>query len=442
MKTMTMQVAPAQKWFTILMMCALLVGSCAAPAGSAGGLVDGGSEHEAAPAVPPEDVAVLAAGNRAFAVDLYQAIRGENGNLCFSPYSISEALGMTYAGARGATEQQMAAALHFGLPHARLHPAFHALDEALASRGESGTKQPGSGGPSKAVELDIANALWVQDGLRIEQAFLDTLATNYGSGLRFVDFGESEVSRQTINAWVRDETRKRIEELLPKGAISSDTALVLANAIYFDGAWRYEFDRSATVDGPFTRLDGSQVTTPMMKSGVDYPRAVGSGYVAVELPYSDDATSMVIVMPDPGTFEAFEAQLTGEELDAIMAELRLGKTNLVLPKFEIKGATVSLAKAMQSLGMKAAFDPTAADFSGIIADRSGAPLWIGDVFHQAYIAVDEAGTEAGAATAVVTRRTSYEPIETITIDHPFFFLIRDRETGSVLFMGRVLDPTS
>jgi serpin B len=451
MEAIPLSTMPAQRALAVLLAGVLLLTGCVAPSGSAGG---GGSTtapagdvaqaavaRESAPAVADDDLAALAAGNRAFALDMYKAIRQQAGNLFFSPYSISQALAMTYAGARGATEQEMASTLRFDLPQARLHPAFNALDRALISHSQVGASKPNPAqAPSEkpsGLELTTANALWAQQGLPIREAFLNTLARNYGSGVRLLNFAESEQARQDINMWVSDQTKQRIEDLLPEGSITPDTALVLTNAIYFKASWAERFVSQRTADDSFKLLDGSQITTPMMHNVSTYGQGAGSGYLAVELPYYGQTTSMVIVMPDAGQFAEFETGLTTERLDAILAGLQPAMIDLKMPKFEIKGQTISLAEALRSLGMKAAFDKNLADFSGIVADPR---LWIDDVMHQAFVAVDEQGTEAAAATAVVMETSLVRATDEVIIDHPFLFLIRDRETGTILFMGRMVDP--
>ncbi len=452
MKAVALWFRSMERALAVVLASVLVLASCISPFAQGGGNgrpVGPGTEvaqaalaRESAPVVSEGDLATLVAGNRAFALDMYEAIREQEGNLFFSPYSISQALAMTYAGARGKTEQEMASTMHFDLPQAQLHPAFNALDQALVSRSKAGAFSAGSevadNHPS-GLELAVANALWAQKGLPIEKAFLNTLARDYGSGVQLLDFAESEGSRRIINAWVSDRTKKRIEELLPAGSIDDDTALVLTNAIYFNASWADEFDPEATRDGPFTLVDGSQVGVPMMKNKSSCAEGAGAGYVAAELPYYGQTTSMVIVMPDPGSFAEFEAQLTPERLDAIIAALRSGMIEVTLPKFEIKGQTISLKKMLQSLGMEVPFDGSRADFTGIVADREQR-LVIDDVLHQAFVAVDEQGTEAAAATAVTMTRTADQRPGSVTIDHPFLFLIRDRVTGSILFMGRVMDP--
>lgn len=386
------------------------------------------------PSVASSDLAELVAGNSAFAFDLYQAIRKQPGNLFYSPYSISAALAMTYAGARGATEHQMADVLHFALPQDRLHPAFNALDQALASRGAGAKSKDG-----KPFRLRIANSLWGQAGYKFLPAFLDTLAENYGAGLRLVDFQKApEAARKTINDWVSDQTEGKIRDLIPQGAIDTLTRLVLANAIYFNAAWMYPFEKEDTQDGPFYLLDGSQVTVPMMRQSKHLRYFAGDGVQAVELPYDGGEVSMVLLVPDRGKFPAFEETLTAETVADILANMESANINLAMPKFQYD-ATLSLAGTLKAMGMPDAFS-TNADFSGMDGTRN---LAITDVFHKAFVAVDEAGTEAAAATAVIIGLTAMpvSPVE-LTVDRPFIFLIRDMQTGAILFVGRVLNPKS
>lgn len=386
------------------------------------------------PSVAASDMAELVAGNSAFAFDLYQAIREKPGNLFYSPYSISVALAMTFAGARGNTERQMAAVLHFSLEQARLHAAFNALDQALASRGAGAKSKDG-----KPFRLSVANSLWGQAGYKFLPAFLDTLAQNYGAGLRLVDFRSApEAARKTINDWVSDQTEGKIKDLIPQGAIDALTRLVLANAIYFNAAWMYPFDKDATQDGPFYLLDGSQVTVPMMRLDKHLGYFAGEGVQAVELPYDGGEVSMVILVPDRGAFPAFEEALDADTVADILAKMETTNINLTMPKFKYD-STLSLADTLKAMGMPDAFS-TDADFSGMDGTRN---LAITDVFHKAFVAVDEAGTEAAAATAVVIGLTAMplSPVE-LTVDRPFVFLIRDIQTGAILFVGRVLNPAA
>ncbi len=253
-------------------------------------------EREAAPQVSENVLQALAAGNSVFAFDLYQALRREEGNLFFSPYSISVALAMTYAGARSDTEAQMADVLRFNLPQDRLHPAFNGLDQELAKRGEGAAGVDGEG-----FRLNIANALWGQTGYPFLPEFLDLLARNYGAGMRLVDFAsDAEAARVTINDWVSEQTEGRIKDLIPPDVLDATTRLVLTNAIYFNAAWAKPFQETATADGPFYPLDGEQVTVPFMHQSDTFGYARGDGYQLVELPYSGHELSMVILLPDEG----------------------------------------------------------------------------------------------------------------------------------------------
>jgi serpin B len=376
----------------------------------------------------------LVEGNTAFALDLYQFLAAQQGedNLFYSPYSISLALAMTYAGARGETGAQMADALHFTLSQDALHPAFNALDQELAQRGEGA-----EGKDDEGFRLNIANAIWGQRDYEFLELFLDVLATNYGAGLRVLDFsGAPEESRLTINDWVSEETEGRIENLIPQGTIDPLTRLVLTNAIYFNAAWAHPFQEEATQDGPFTLLDGSEVTVPMMHQTESFGYARGEGYRAVELPYDGRELSMVILLPDREGFASFEESLDGERLQAIVEALTVRQVDLTMPQFEFD-ARFSLNKALQALGMPAAFSG-GADFSGMTGSKD---LFISDVLHKAFVSVDEEGTEAAAATAVVMKLSAVaeEPV-TVAVDHPFVFLIRDIQTGAILFVGRVVDP--
>ena len=377
--------------------------------------------------------ASLVEGNSAFAFELYQALKGKEGNLFYSPYSISLALAMTYAGARGETAEQMADTLQFLLEQDRLHPAFNWLDAELAKRGEGAEGKDGEG-----FRLNIVNAIWGQKDYEFLSDFLDVLAENYGTGLRILDFiTETEKSRLIINDWVSNQTEGRIEDLIPPGEIDALTRLVLTNAIYFNAAWEYPFDGNITADGPFYLLDGGQVSVPMMKRTESFGYTKGKGYQAVELLYDGGELSMVILLPEAGKFEAFEEGLQAQQVDAIMNDLQDTQVTLTMPKFEFD-SEFRLNDTLAEMGMPTAFSPYEADFSGMTGNRE---LYISAVLHKAFVAVDEAGTEAAAATAVIMMRAavSKPPVE-VTIDHPFIFLIRDIETGAILFVGRVMNP--
>ncbi|MDZ4158264.1 MAG: serpin family protein [Anaerolineaceae bacterium] len=409
------------------------------PEGESMQLVQSSKPRLSAPLVADADLNALVDGNSAFAVDLYQTLRANEGNLFFSPYSISLALAMTYAGARNQTEAEMAEALHFNMPQERLHPAFNALDQELARRAEL----PGvEDKPQIGFRLNIANTLWGQEGYVFLPEFLDVLSENYGAGLRLLDFeGNPEVSRETINDWVADETEQKIKDLLQPGTIKPRTRLVLANAIYFNAPWQRPFEPSETRDQEFSLLDGTTVIVPMMRQSENFSYAAGDGYQAVELAYIGGETSMLILLPDEGIFDAFDQSLTAERLAQITAGMGYQELDLTLPKFTFE-SEFSLVDALIAQGMPDSFSPTAADFSGMDGDRN---LFISDVVHKAFVDVDEEGTEAAAATAVIMDMVSAplpaEPL-VMRIDRPFIFLIRDRVTGAILFLGRVTNPQS
>ena len=384
------------------------------------------------PDVSVAEVEVLVEGNTAFAFELYQALRDEEDNLFYSPHSISLALAMTYAGAHGETAQQMADTLQFILDQDRLHPAFNWLDAELAKRGEGA-----EGKDEEGFRLNIVNAIWGQKDHSFLPAFLDLLAENYGAGLRILDFiNETEKSRLIMNQWVSDQTEGRIEDLIPQGAIDALTRLVLTNAIYFNAAWEHPFDEDATSDGPFYLFDGGQVTVPMMKQTESFGYAEEERYQAVELRYDGGELSMVILLPECSKFEAFEEGLDAQQIGDVIKNLQTTRVALTMPKFEFD-SEFSLKDTLAGMGMPIAFSG-GADFSGM----TGTPdLFIDEVLHKAFVSVDEAGTEAAAATAVIMRETAMpdQPVE-VTIDRPFIFLIRDIDTGAILFVGRVLNP--
>lgn len=401
-------------------------------ANTPGCVVASAKERVTNPSVPASDLDAAVDGNNAFALDLYQQIRAEKGNLFYSPFSISEALAMTYAGARGQTETQMAKALRFTLPQAQLHPAFNAIDLALASRGQGAAGKDGKG-----FRLKIANALWGQMGHPFQAPFLDTLAQSYGAGMHVVDFAKSaEPSRVLINEWVAKKTEDRIKNLLPKDSISSDTRMVLTNAIYFNAAWANPFKPADTKLADFTLGDGSKVQVQTMAQNQDLAYGDGADYAAVSLPYDGGELSMVLILPPQGGLDAFEASLTPARLTTILGGLSTHSVAITLPRFKIE-SSLSLGEQLDKLGMPDAFSE-AADFSGIDGKRD---LSISAVVHKAFVDVSETGTEAAAATGVVVGVTSAPPPAEIHLDHPYLFLIRDNATRTILFLGRVENPS-
>ena len=382
------------------------------------------------PGATGPELADLTRGNTAFAFDLYRTLAQSDGDLFYSPHSVSLALAMTYAGARGETERQMAETLRFLLPQERLHLAFNALDLALASRGAGAAGQDAA-----SFQLNIANSVWGQKDHEFVAAFLDVLAEQYGSEVRRADFRRApEESRVRINDWVADETEARINDLIPPGAIEPTTRLVLANAIYFNAAWQLPFDERATAPGPFHPLGGGYIEASMMRQEGRFGYAHGEGYQAVELPYDGGEVAMAILLPDEGSFSEFEGLLDASMVDGVLEDLETRRVLLTMPKFEVR-ASFGLAGTLEAMGMPNAFDERAADFSGMDGTSCFAGddecLLVADVVHQAFLSVDEAGTEAAAATAATVgiTRASAEPV-TLTIDRPFIFLVRDRATDA------------
>jgi len=412
--------------FVLALMLVSLASGCASPA--KGAVLQSDKPRLASEATGAETTE-LVAGNSAFAFDLYQALRQKSdGNLFYSPHSISLALAMTYAGSRGETEQQMAATLHYTLLQEQLHSAFNFLDTTLAGYSDPENED--------AFQLNIANAIWGQDGYEFLSHFLDTLAENYGAGLRTVDYiNATEAARQTINDWVSDETEEKIQDLIPQGTLDSLVRLVLTNAIYFNGKWVLPFEENNTHDAPFALLDGSTVTVPMMSQMEDLKYAEGDGYQAVELPYRDSSLTMLFILPEIGRFEELEQALSADLVASITGEFTPQQVNLFVPKFTFE-SEFNLSETLIQMGMPAAF--AGADFSGMTGNRD---LFISEVLHKAYVAVDEEGTEAAAATAVVMRLGAVmDESVLMMLDHPFLFLIRDNSTGAILFLGRVLNP--
>ena len=389
-----------------------------------------------APSVPQPDLDALVAGNTAFTFDLYQELALTNeGNLFYSPFSISQALAMTFTGARGNTEIQMADTLHFTLPGAQLHPAWNALDLALASRGQNAEASDGKG-----FRLNVVNSIWGMVGYPFEAPFLDTLALHYGAGMYLLDFAADPAGcTDTINTWVEDRTEGRIEDLIPPDAISAVTRLVLVNAIYFNAAWLHPFDKDNTQDGTFQLTDDTTATVPFMYQEESFGYATGNGWQAVELPYDGQELSMVVVLPDAGRFDDIESSLDEVTLGALLSSLSPTPLGLTLPKFSYN-STYLLNDPLKNLGMPDAFSFGDADFSGMDGTHS---LFISRVIHKAFVDVNEAGTAAAAATAVVMDFGTSVPPEAlpVTVDRPFIFLIRDLQTGAILFTGRVLNPS-
>jgi serpin B len=377
-----------------------------------------------------DDARAVVQGNNVFASDLYAQLSKKEGNLFFSPYSISTALGMTYAGAKGETEKQMAQTLHFGLTQEKLHPAFAELIKHLNATGD---KRP--------YQLSVANALWGQKNFTFLPGFVKLTNDSYGAGFKEVDFvGATEEARKTINAWVEKETKDKIKELLKPGILTIDTRLVLTNAIYFKSAWETPFPKANTKPGDFTLASGNKVQVPMMQKNDRIAYVDGGTFQAVKLPYKGHALSMVVLLPKKADGIAdLEKSLTAAQLAKWIKDMKPHQVDVKLPKFKTT-SEFSLKKELSAMGMSIAFVFGQADFSGISTQQK---LFIKEVVHKAFVDVHEEGTEAAAATAVIID-TESKPVQlppaTFHADHPFTFAIYENQTGSILFMGRVNNP--
>lgn len=384
------------------------------------------------PQADSELLAELAAGNATFALDLHQRL-ADGGNQFFSPYSISVALAMTFAGARGDTREEMRDVLQYTLGE-EVHAGFGDLQAALAAR--ETTQDPGDEEEVDAFRLEAANALWGAEGVEFAEEYLATLDDSYGAGLKRAAFGDDpDGERERINDWVADVTEDRIDELLAPGSITPQTVLVLTNAIYFMASWSQEFDPENTEEGTFRALDGSESAVPFMHQELRAEYAALSNAQAVELPYVGQEVSMVLLVPDEGEFETFEANLDADRLFGIFRELGDTRGQLAMPKFEVE-TELQLGEALSEMGMETAFGG-GANFDGMVEGTSD--CWIDEVFHDAVVTVDEEGTEAAAATAVPMDQSAPPEWGELRLDRPFLFCIRDRPTDAVLFLGRVAD---
>jgi serpin B len=400
-------------------------------------------QRDLAPDVPASDEASLVKSNTGFAFGLYHELSTldggtTTGNLFYSPYSVSLALAMAYAGAAGETATQMAHALEFTLPEERLNPAFDKLDLAIEAK-----PSKASGVNGAPFALTLADSLWGDEHVTFGQPVVDTLSADYGAPLRTVDFlDQPSQAEAAINEWVSTETFGKISPLIPAGAITSATELVIVNAVYFNAAWASQFQKSATQTGAFTRADGSTVKASMMgSSSVATSYVKGSNYQAVDLPYSGATTSMVVVLPDKGAYAAVEKGLSPSFFASVTSSLAPSPVVVTMPRFTIHGPTVELNSELEALGMTDAFDGDKADFTPIVPGKGTYINW---VIHQAFVDVDENGTQAAAATAVsfLDGAASLTPPPEVDLTRTFFFFIRDIATHTVLFVGRENDPTA
>ena len=396
----------------------------------------GAAGNEATPEAASEDLAALAEGGNEFALDLYAGLAGD-GNLFFSPYSISTALAMTAAGARGNTENEMATVLRFPTEDVGGTVSFISRERVVASFG-SLQKDLIASRETRGYELHVANSLWGQEGYPFKESFLDLVAKHFGGGFNVADFvRNAEVERVRINAWVEEATREKIEDLIPPGGVDSLTALVLTNAVYFKGQWVSRFDEKSTRDAAFHGTRGD-ATVPMMYQKGDFQYLEDDVVQVLEMSYVGEDVSMLVLLPrvdGPRSLEVLEASLTTEMLSDWSGRLREKEVKVYFPRFEMTWGSEDISRHLAELGIHDAFGERA-DFSGMSDLKD---LFIGPVFHKAFVAVNEEGTEAAAATAVVMKRLAIQEETIFRADHPFLFVIRDDATGSILFMGRVAD---
>lgn len=383
-----------------------------------------------------EPAASIAEASNAFAFDLYSKIRQQKGNLAFSPASIMAALAMTQGGAEGETRAEMAKVLHLD-PNRR--DASFEVGELF---GALGKESPG-------LTLRMANRLFGERSFTFEKSFLQKTQAAFGAPLEALDFRHgAEASRVVINDWVAKETERKIEDLVPRGGVAEDTRLVLVNAVYFLGKWATPFEKSSTWPRPFHLEGGSTKEVPMMHATGHRLYGEAEGVKLLELGYRESEFAMTFVLPHADRELAdIESKLSPEQLSAWVSALGGHRTEVSLPKFRIEpGEALALGRPLGELGMKLAFDGARADFTAMANPKNTEErLSIADVFHKAFVAVDEEGTEAAAATAVVMRATSAAMPEQVQVkefraDRPFLFLLRHKPSGTVLFAGRVVDP--
>jgi serpin B len=373
--------------------------------------------------VPSAEQRALVAGNTQFAFNLYRILHREGGNLFFSPYSISMALAMVYSGAYGVTEEQMASVLHFELASYDLAPVFKALHSSLLGHGTGG------------FQLRLANSLWWQEGYELRQVFLDTVRKKLGATVEPVDFSTApEKARDAINEWASGEAGQQIKELLPQGALTPLTRLLVANATTFRATWETPFNADYTHDSTFDLLDGRRTTVPLMNQIARFAYAGDEDVQAVELPYEGEQFSMVILLPAHGQFEGFASSLTADRVTEIPGNLSTQLVQIYMPRLEFR-SSFELAAALGGLGMTDAFILGRANLSAMADTRE---LFLGNLYHETIVSVDENGTYAVAATAVDMVGPD---VPTVRLNRPFIFLIRDIETGTILFIGQVMNPS-
>lgn len=378
--------------------------------------------------VTEEGLDSVVSANNQFALDLYSEFKDEEGNIFFSPYSISTALAMTYEGARGQTAEEIQSVFHFPADDTVRRPAFARVYNELNRE-------------DKEYQLHTANALWAEQTYQFLPEYLNTVEKYYGGKTTNLDFiTKTEKSRKTINNWVENQTNNKIKDLIPKGAIDVMTRLVLTNAIYFKGEWVKQFDEEDTSEQDFRVSSDKTVKVPMMRltgEEAEFNYAETENLQILEMPYSGEELSMLILLPKENDLGALEESLHTEKLDEWRKMIKEQRVNVYIPKFTFE-TKYTLNNYLKQMGMPTAFSDNA-DFSGMTGNRD---LFIGFVIHQAFVEVNEEGTEAAAATAVGMALTAMpEPTPVFRADHPFIFMIQERETGNILFLGKVADPS-
>ena len=433
---------------TPLLACLVVLCACGSSPSSNSALAEAKSSvvRDLAPTVSSADTSALIAANESFSFDMYGQLKAKAGNVFFSPLSLAEALTMLNAGANGQTKTEIEAMLHANTlsGDSALFSAWDSLDLTLASYNQV---PDAAGADGKPFQLAVANGLFGQHDLTFEQPFLDTLAGNFGAGVYLVDFINNPAGAETeINQWGSYHTDGAIPQVLPPGTINSTDRLVLANAVYFSAGWQQVFSANDTSPATFTRLDGSTVSVPLMNQLASFPYAAGAGYQAISLPYSvaingKNDLSMIVVMPSAGTFSTFESTFTATQFETIRASLAPTQVMLSLPKVKLDTGSMDLSANLEALGMVTAFSG-AADFSGI---TTKIPLQVASVIQEATLDVAESGTVAAAVTVVVIETGAVaEPptYVTMTINQPYLVFLYDAQTQTILFQGRIVDPSS
>ncbi len=395
-------------------------------------------------------LSLLAGGNEAFGLDVYRSVRKASPNVALSPLSLSMALTMVWAGARGDTAAQIKSVLHADASPDSALDAEAKLLAWVRDPGQAVALSPSGGSPgSSGGSLRVANRLFGDKSYSFEPAYLEQTKAAFGAPLQPLDFlGAPEDARRTVNDWVSAQTDGHIADLIPARGISPQTRLVLVNAIYFLGRWEHRFDASETRPAPFHVSSSRAADVPTMHELENFAFAHADGVEVLQLPYEGGQLAMTYVLPDAiDGLDQVESRLSPATLSLWLSPLAPTRVRVALPRFTIEPAeALALRSVLVSLGMPLAFERTKADFTGIAAPpQPGDRLFLSDVFHKAFVKVDEQGTEAAAATGVAMRRALVArreppPVE-FTADHPFLFFVREVSSGMILFMGRVGDPS-